>query len=434
MAEITTVTSGYEGYKFLTAADPACCGTGADVSGYVGENAPTDLAGGVFYHADTVATGEDAEQTWIFRNAGGSFTFSGRIVSNVEELENDLDEDCDGQVDNALNLYADAARCRADTDCVSGLCEEVSIDDGFGACAPTCAPGTYGLSCAACGICSSGECNDGAAGDGECECDDGFGGSTCVDCLPGAYGATCESVCVDCGVHGACNDGVVGSGTCACEGGWSGEFCETENVGVTSPLCGGGWTRVALENAYDATGSYNGARDRNGLLRFLGVVSGDASAIADGSGEGNVAGNYHLGVDYDDIMVTWGVNYACGTPAREVFNNNTIDYQIPLSDFATNEPSLASSTASPGATFCRGAATWTRPGDTSWAIKPANDFNFDCGCNNGGWTGLGVFYGGTRVGESTSCAPWGGGFAGWQGNGQQKGAYNPEFDTAIWVR
>lgn len=431
MAEITTITSGYEGYTFLTAEEPACCGTGADVSGYAGERAPTDIAGGVFYHAESMATDEAGEEDWIFRNAGGSFTFSGRIVANVEELPNALDDDCDGRVDNALNLYPDAGPCRADNDCVSGLCTDVSVDDGFGVCAATCAPGSYGLSCTACGSCGSGVCVDGAAGDGSCECDEGFGGTACDDCLPGVFGAACDGTCPECGDHGACADGVAGSGACECDGGWAGPACETQ-TGVTSPLCGGGWTRVALEFAERPVGGY-GATNRNGLLRFLGVVSGDASAISAGTGEGNVGANFQIGIDYNDVMVTWGTNYACGTPAGEIFTNTVVN-QIPLAGFETNDSNLAAYSAGPGAVFCRGAATWRRPGDSSWAIKPANDPYFSCGCNSGSWAGRGAFYGGTASGQQTSCAGWGGGFVGWVNHGQAKGAYYPGWDTAIWIR
>ena len=54
------------------------------------------------------------------------------------------------------------------------------------------------------------------------------------------------------------------------------------------------------------------------------------------------------------------------------------------------------------------------------------DNNRDCGCSSGGWTGIGVYYGGcSRGGDATDeCnVRWcfGGAFAGYKTNGQQKG-------------
>ena len=86
-----------------------------------------------------------------------------------------------------------------------------------------------------------------------------------------------------------------------------------------------------------------------------------------------------------------------------------------------------------GAIFCRAAVDNTvRPGDTSWAVKGQNDPEFVCGCNSGGWTGKGAFYGGHS--NPTYCGAWGGGWAGVKSSGQQKGDITQPSDTMLWVR
>ena len=60
-------------------------------------------------------------------------------------------------------------------------------------------------------------------------------------------------------------------------------------------------------------------------------------------------------------------------------------------------------------------------GDTCWGILPSTDTNRGCGCNSGGWTGEGVYYGGWPTSECNVCSCWGGGFSGEKTSGQQKG-------------
>ncbi len=83
VAEITSVTSDYEGYTFFTEDAPTSCGAGHDTSLDVGDNAPSDAGGGAFYHSVSLANGESADQEWTCRKAGGSFTFSGRVASRT---------------------------------------------------------------------------------------------------------------------------------------------------------------------------------------------------------------------------------------------------------------------------------------------------------------------------------------------------------------
>ncbi|MFT6400004.1 MAG: hypothetical protein ACJAYU_004774 [Bradymonadia bacterium] len=226
VAEITEITGGYEGYRHrssIGAMEP-CCGTGADLTGLGGQNAPTDLAGGAFSHGDLVPTAS-VDQQWTFRNGGGSFTFSGRVTAQVAEVSDGRDNDYDGRVDNGLGLYSDTAACQFDDDCVSASCADIDVETRTGACASTCGADTYGLSCTPCVDCGTGTCDDGVTGDGACDCDDtGFGGLVCDACVSGHYSASCAER-HDCGGNGSCNDGITGSGTCACRRGYHGTSC-----------------------------------------------------------------------------------------------------------------------------------------------------------------------------------------------------------------
>eukprot|EP01084_Bolivina_argentea_P013248 24833_1 len=82
--------------------------------------------------------------------------------------------------------------------------------------------------------------------------------------------------------------------------------------------------------------------------------------------------------------------------------------------------------------FCKACSSSesTRYGDTCWGILPPSDGSRSCGCNSGGWTGNGLYYGGWSPGQCNVCACWGGGFAGDAFNGQQKGMVNSK--GAVW--
>ena len=78
-----------------------------------------------------------------------------------------------------------------------------------------------------------------------------------------------------------------------------------------------------------------------------------------------------------------------------------------------------------------GTSSTSRYGDTCWGITSTSDTNRGCGCNSGGWTGTGIYYGGWEgaaggdgVNECNICGCWGGAFAGYKTNGQQKGNLN----------
>jgi hypothetical protein len=72
-----------------------------------------------------------------------------------------------------------------------------------------------------------------------------------------------------------------------------------------------------------------------------------------------------------------------------------------------------------------------RPGDSSWAIKPKDDTNQGCGCNNGGWWGRGAFYGGHS--DATQRTPSGGGWSAVTDNGAAKG-FVTDWWLQIWIR
>jgi hypothetical protein len=82
----------------------------------------------------------------------------------------------------------------------------------------TCAPGYYGLACAACpggakNSCSSnGYCNQGMSGSGACNCYAGFTGAACQ-----------YSNAITCSGHGSANF----NGSCVCESGYSGPSCKS---------------------------------------------------------------------------------------------------------------------------------------------------------------------------------------------------------------
>ncbi|CAK0844055.1 unnamed protein product [Prorocentrum cordatum] len=83
-----------------------------------------------------------------------------------------------------------------------------------------------------------------------------------------------------------------------------------------------------------------------------------------------------------------------------------------------DDVSSSSGHIKPGAKFCKACgAGGTKFGDSCWGVVA--DDHRHCGCNSGGWTGTGFYYGGYK--HCNRCACWGGGFSGIRTNGQQKG-------------
>ena len=180
------------------------------------------------------------------------------------------------------------------------------------------------------------------------------------------------------------------------------------------------WSLIAFEMDQ---GPYN----QNGALRWIGQSFG---AVGDNS--------FNLGptlTDYaDEILIVNGDDYYLFTTS-EPFFEPTKNQNMAITSIETNDAQLnAKLTSDGGAKFCRAYTPADRYGDTSWGIIPNGSSQRSCGCNSGGWSGYGVYYGGTQAGQQNSCAGWGGRFAGYKNSGQQKGGVSTGFDTKIYVR
>ena len=180
-----------------------------------------------------------------------------------------------------------------------------------------------------------------------------------------------------------------------------------------------GWSLVVYEQDA-ASGHVNGA------LRFLGYSFGSAGDDS-----------FNLGpdlTDYDDeILIVNGSNYYLLTTSAPFFEN-TSSPNLEILTLETNDASLNTAVSNDGgAKFCRAAVyPNVKPGDTSWGIIPNGSTQRGCGCNSGGWSGYGVYYGGSI--DQTNCGAQGGRFAGYKSNGQPKGGVSTGHSTKIYVR
>lgn len=134
-------------------------------------------------------------RNWVFQTTGASFSFTGSVVTNMAELANGLDDDCDLRFDEGIAAYANGLACVDSTDCTSTLCQG-------GICAPT-------------------SCSNGAPDAGE----------TDLDC-----GGTCGASCVGdkiCTVGTDCITGQCVSGHCL---GSTGDVCAA-NPSCVNQVC-----------------------------------------------------------------------------------------------------------------------------------------------------------------------------------------------------
>ena len=73
------------------------------------------------------APANGAVRNWVFARSGGNFTFTGRVVANVTELCDGLDNDCDGATDEALGCRTQGQSCAATVDCGADLVCTASV-------------------------------------------------------------------------------------------------------------------------------------------------------------------------------------------------------------------------------------------------------------------------------------------------------------------
>jgi hypothetical protein len=250
-------------------------------------------------------------------------------------------------------------------------------------------------------------------------------GDTAVDAPPDA--------CVTgCPLLASCKD-ILAANSAAASGVY---MIDVDGPGSTAPFAvecdmtsmSGGWTLVGRERT-------GGSASAAGPLRYLGIDSNNATALANGTQSGIIAARF--GGAYADVMITWGASYLrFAKPTGFDMFGNTVDTDVDVTGFATNESALNGwVTGAGGASLCVASrSTNVRPGDTSWAIKPRNDNNSECGCNDMAWAGRGAYYGGTSDGQQTSCTGWGGAWAGVKDDGVQKGGLAATVETRIWIR
>ena len=221
---------------------------------------------------------------------------------------------------------------------------------------------------------------------------------------------------------------------------------------------GGGWTLVAHERAGNPDPAWT-----SGALQYLARDSGNDTTLASGAADGIIGVRFPYGTTYGSARFNWcdptrqdnlfarfdtpeglfvDTRRDCDTSAGDplaacaFYEGPGGQNTIALSRFETNDAFLQGQVPTEDdARFCR-AATLSpsyRPGDTSWALKGPVDDYFECGCNSGGWAGVGTYYGGEPDGTQSICIGWGGGFAGSVTYGWQKGGINSN-QLHIWIR
>ena len=164
VAELTQVTSGYEGYSYLESSGLI----GVDPLTLGGPNPPSTLLG-LFGWADTL-TGGFSRTTWAFHNAGGSFGFRGDVWAEMTETCDGVDNDCDTEIDEGAGCMFLGEGCIDHVDCESGNCGTGVcaastcgnlVEDGSETgtdCGGTCAGCGDGLGCLVGGDCLSDSC------------------------------------------------------------------------------------------------------------------------------------------------------------------------------------------------------------------------------------------------------------------------------------
>ncbi|MCB9736877.1 MAG: hypothetical protein H6745_30215 [Deltaproteobacteria bacterium] len=316
--------------------------------------------------------------------------------------------------------------------------------------------GAFGGSCCAGGTCDLAALSCNAANHCQCPPDKGvLCGNVCCDAGDLCQAGSCVTPAPTCLTFATTARGTCTSGSCpaSCKAQLQANPASLSGVYMIQPtpaqppfparcdmaLDGGGWTLVGYEAAgAPGTGSF---ALQTGALASLWLESGTAQSLADGSATGFIGPRLSFSRgDYTHLRLNWcdpgvGSNfYQSFKTSEEIFADaqRAANGTIVLSEFQSNDALLNQQVATPdSARFCRARTSTIRPGDTSWGVKGANEANFDCGCNSGGWAGVGSYYGGAE--NCTLCDCYGGGWSGTAGNGVQKGGIN-KHTFYLWVR
>jgi hypothetical protein len=365
--------------------------------------------------------------------------------ANLKVDGGETDLDCGGAT--ACDRCGAGKRCNGASDCMTWapLCTDGKCS------APPASCGAFGEAC-----CAGNACGDGLMCNGKtCQCpaDRGIAcGNTCCAAGQMCEGGQCKDPAPTCLAFPTEVRETCAAGAClpscrailtARPGVPSGIYMIQPNSGqppfevrCDMSLDGGGWTLVGFEPA--------GAPEAKatGVMASLFAESGTADAIAKGTGPGLIGsrfgfsrGHYsHLRLNWCDPAAPKNL-YQLFRTSEEIFADGAraANGTIALSEFQSNDATLNQQIPTPdSARFCRARTSTALPGDTSWGIKGADEQNFGCGCNSGGWSGVGSYYGGTGA-QCTVCSCFGGGWAGTAGHGVPKGGIN-RHALYVWIR
>ena len=178
-----------------------------------------------------------ATRNWLFNRSGGNFTFTGRVVANVPELCNGLDDDCDGIVDEGAQCRGLGAACTVTADCSEAF---------------TCEAGLCRTQCGNGSLDAAEQCDEGNAVTETCA----YGEASCTVCdslcqlVPGAI-SSCGDATVN-APYESCDDGNLATEACP-YGAASCTVCDLacNQVAGAPSLCGDGTTDPAQEQCDD---------------------------------------------------------------------------------------------------------------------------------------------------------------------------------------